>query len=1203
MKNIKSVKFVILLVIGLFVQYTYGASDCSSSNTFTIDNRENLLSLEGYVYESGTGSRISGASVKLGSYPADTTNSNGRYIIQGVSAGSYSISASKSGYNSRSTNVTLSGSSYDDQDFYLVKSITSTTKPAITSVQSQYCGEGKHVYIIAGKPFTQTFEVSIDWKTYSPSQVRWYKDNAILDTSSVSGSSASKSIDVGLFSANQMLYVQAVASDGTTSGKYKVNFDILPKPPIFVLFPAAALDLKQTSSNFEYEITGLSNAEILSVDIDEKDGEKIDSDFPIFGGADMGFSADVDFGGVVTSDGRCSLFTADVGGSAKKKVMSKKDVKVPLANISAKPEVLAQIDLVWNKTRNQWLPEGSIYVGCDLDYEGLPKYFAVVWGIPLYAKLSAGLDLDLELDVYGWTEDGPAWIGRIEFEPTVEGTVGAGFASVLAVEGTLGGGFHSGIEFPEYKWVDSYIILKVRGTVYYIIGSSSKEFEYKWPDPDKSKSIGVNDLYRVPTSDWELLDRDYLKYRTKVAKSGTFGTKSKSGSLYEQTIVPAEFPFSMPDLAVLDNGELLSVWVSDDTSRGLINRTSLRFAVNDGTGWSEPLFIESDGTADGNPVLRSVPGGNAVCIFQDASIVLADNQLDEALQYLDIAVSVYNSSTGVWSTPETISDNTCHDRSGTVAVSDSGTMLAMWVSNTANDLWGSTVNTNDFYYAVYDGSSWSSQGLAVSGQGTVLGTALEYDGMVGHYVYCIDGDDNLDTTDDQELYYMTFDGETWTVPAAITSNSIADVSPRLIIDSDVLYLSWMQDGNIMIAEDMDIANAELAITLGDSVQSRDFEFIISPNGQRAIILNDTSEAGNDLYVSYYNPAFDVWSEAIQITNDTMVERFISSAFASDGKLVAVYDKNITEYEDVTATVDGREVIVPNVPKSGQSDLTSLSYEIKADLAISASDISIAPANPALGDDTVIEAVVSNVGEDVVENIQVAFYDGDPADTGVLIGSVQTVSGVLSGGSSAAVSVNWTVPAGLQSHDIYVVVDPDMLQTERSLLNNTAMISVMQPDLAVSSLNAARAGNMQVITARIANEGVLPVESFIADFYAGESMLIESVDVFNLQPGGYQDVSIATTEIPAGLVDISVMLDGTDAICESNEDNNSKTATVQNYLQADFNEDESVGLMDFAIMASDWLSDDLPLEADLAPLGGDDIVDVKDLSEFMKSWLE
>ena len=62
-------------------------------------------------------------------------------------------------------------------------------------------------------------------------------------------------------------------------------------------------------------------------------------------------------------------------------------------------------------------------------------------------------------------------------------------------------------------------------------------------------------------------------------------------------------------------------------------------------------------------------------------------------------------------------------------------------------------------------------------------------------------------------------------------------------------------------------------------------------------------------------------------------------------------------------------------------------------------------------------------------------------------------------------------------------------------------------------------------------------------------------------------------------------------------------TYADWLRADINGDGVVDLLDFALLASNWLRKEPPVDADIAPLGGDIVVDAIDLAELASHWLE
>jgi len=62
-------------------------------------------------------------------------------------------------------------------------------------------------------------------------------------------------------------------------------------------------------------------------------------------------------------------------------------------------------------------------------------------------------------------------------------------------------------------------------------------------------------------------------------------------------------------------------------------------------------------------------------------------------------------------------------------------------------------------------------------------------------------------------------------------------------------------------------------------------------------------------------------------------------------------------------------------------------------------------------------------------------------------------------------------------------------------------------------------------------------------------------------------------------------------------------SIQNKYYADLNHDGIINLEDFAILSGQWLQEPGTPSADIAPYGGDGIVDIHDLSELVTYWLE
>jgi len=969
-----------------------------------------------------------------------------------------------------------------------------------------------------------------------------------------------------------------------------------------------------TATGLQYKILGIDS---LNMSVAQWDEHNVPSSFPLFGGKSMkvGFELSGQLSGNISGDGKAELFA--FGYDKKYKQIIRKGIKptkgMKLPFIEFSPGIALEFNFVWSAYQQKWMPGGGLDLGCDFLYSSPQIPCGAVGPVPIYVRAEVSLDLDLEVGIDDWDSQGPLWTGTFEFEPLAKGILGAGVAKVVCVEGYLGGGFHGEFEFmPTFDWMDPYIILV--GGVQAVTGPfkwGPLELRYEWPEQEAgamSSMLSMDELLRG--DDYSLLSRDYLSYQSQAAQpllmmDEGMALLGEGGLQGEQVLQSAVYPYSVPDTAV-DSYGIVSAWIADDTGRSLINRTEATFAGFDNGIWSEPNAIFDDGTADLYPQLLSLSETEIACIWQNANDVLPDTaDMETFLSNLEIAVSVYDSGTGNWSAVQRITSNNILDRSARLAASDPCDMLAVWVSNATNDLWGSTTNTNNIMWSHCDGVNWNTPAAMAAGFGTILDTTLAYDGVTGTFVFCVDADDDLDTSEDQDLWVSTYSGVSWTTPAQLTSDPNTDTAPRLAYDSGgTLYLAWLQGSDIRMAVGTDVGNSVVVATPNESIGSKDFDLVMGDNGQVALIWNDVSETYNDLWVAYYSQTLDIWSQPRQLTRDDAAERFVSGQFAPNGSLFCLYDKNWTEYEDQEVIIDGNPVIVEGVPKAGRSDLTCLVYELSSDLSITVEDVDMDPLNPTPGSQATLTATVSNLGESAATDVDVAFYDGDPQAAGTLIESVQTIVDPIAGGQQAQVSVLWTVPSTILPRDIYVVVDPDLEQDDRDWLNNIAQIQVLRADITISEIVVQRAGGLCVLTARIANEGVLDASNINVKLRlnASDGTILAQENVPLIAAGAYQDVSFVVTSLPYGLPILYTTVDENNSIDEFDEDNNIQSTIAVNPVPGDFQPDGVVDTEDLFELSSHWLATGSHVPGDIYPAGGDGIVNLMDFAEMASFWL-
>lgn len=129
----------------------------------------------------------------------------------------------------------------------------------------------------------------------------------------------------------------------------------------------------------------------------------------------------------------------------------------------------------------------------------------------------------------------------------------------------------------------------------------------------------------------------------------------------------------------------------------------------------------------------------------------------------------------------------------------------------------------------------------------------------------------------------------------------------------------------------------------------------------------------------------------------------------------------------------------------------------SDLTVASKRLWNEAITPYEGDTVIVGANVHNTGGVPLDNVEVAFYDGDPATGGTLISDTLTIPSIPARGMAvASPGPAWAPSEGL--HQLYAVVDPNGLIPELTGGNNIAMkaVAVMTPSLDMVAPNGTLA---------------------------------------------------------------------------------------------------------------------------------------------------
>lgn len=425
------------------------------------------------------------------------------------------------------------------------------------------------------------------------------------------------------------------------------------------------------------------------------------------------------------------------------------------------------------------------------------------------------------------------------------------------------------------------------------------------------------------------------------------------------------------------------------------------------------------------------------------------------------------------------------------------------------------------------------------------------------------------TVDNQSPHY--FDGETpWTtasVPVSAGRHTFkweAYSSHSIWVDDIVfptvttgfvssVYLVWQQGTNLVLNTNFSPSNS---VVRPDSQTAgfADYAMTLGPQGNLAILWQETSQDGADPYYVVYDPVSATWSKDARLLQDAPLERAFALVWDDLGNLTVAYDKVQVLYTNQTLILNNQTITITNVPQFGRVDLAVTKRALVKDLALGAGDFSASGTNYLPGASVTLTAAVRNTGNLAMSNVVVAFWDGNPTNSGTLITNV-TLPGWLEGGATNVAFARWTVPGPATNHTLCAVVNPSGLASENNTTNNTQSLRVGDTDLAVGlvSYRAETNGAVRVI-AQVKNLGApSATNSVLAIRFAGQTNTpLATASVPLLEPGRLAQVvlDLPPGTQPAGEATYRLFVDETHVVPDVDTNNNTTAFSVNLWIDSD-----------------------------------------------------
>ncbi|MCJ7575990.1 MAG: PKD domain-containing protein, partial [Dehalococcoidia bacterium] len=875
---------------------------------------------------------------------------------------------------------------------------------------------GESPVFLHGIPLDVRFEPEIDWGGHQIGTIKFVTPK---------GTFATSTLDVGnMLGVGGKLHVVARSSDGTESAPFEVPFEVAEFPLGSTIEELYSFDARTLTYSLLGGVGALA-CELVNQNIE---GTRIPTTIVPFTEKPIKFKflpnikMQIDLKGY----GSLMLGAEENGGN----LIEYAGAKVPclekptgrhakLTNLaSGEISFIGGASFHYDSTLG-WQWSGSFEVGVEGSVQ-TPAAYVVIGFLPLYARFGTGVQFKASVEM-GAVSVNPLhfeWQGDGTLEVYLKAMAGIGAADFASIEGWVKGGPTAPFRFPQVPAVERiYFDLQAGVTVRLCIfvkeyttgrlqGTLYEDGTWSWPWESGLKGVLLDNAEAHLLSREYLETQPYAQFHQLAPESSLEGIDVNSenvglGEQYTNSYYPQEqesvlqenvYPYSEPRI-ISQNGSVYAFWIYDDPSRGPVNRTELVYSEYSETGWSLPLPVYDDGTADFRPDAAFLPDGRILVAWENINETLSSNTtLEEMLSKSEITCAIYDPASDTWTSCQ-LTNNTALDRTPRLAIGNDGTALLTWIANEADDYVGSAENPNSVEYSLWNGNNWSTTLEVISETASMISTSLAYDGTTGYLVWETDADQDSSTLQDRELMMVAYDnGSGWGSSEQLTSDEQLDIAPQILFDNDMPVLIWAKNETLAVSRGTDFPNSATIVDTGYPCAGNGFEALSSSTGI-TLLWSDSSDEGSDIYRVVWDRANDKWGLPAQLTNDGSLERDIDAVGLSGDKVILIYDKVTINY-----TEDG-------IPQMGQTDLCLLEYEEHTDLAVNS--IAIESTFPTVGDELIFDAEIANLGTTVEEDIPVLLYNGDPEEGGQLIATA-SLSGLLAPGATGQVSIAWQV---------------------------------------------------------------------------------------------------------------------------------------------------------------------------------------------------
>jgi hypothetical protein len=497
-------------------------------------------------------------------------------------------------------------------------------------------------------------------------------------------------------------------------------------------------------------------------------------------------------------------------------------------------------------------------------------------------------------------------------------------------------------------------------------------------------------------------------------------------------IVTNVFPGASPQWLELPDGRGVLLWAHQNPALPALQSTDIAWSIFDGNAWTAPAFIRADTRAELAPAAGVDSTGRIVATWlriKDAAFASPIERVDDLPSFykrLEVVSAVFDPSARTWSDIVEVTRDDAFDSDLRVSRSAAGHLMLTWLSNAAGDFLSLPSSPSVLRASFWSGTSWSAPA-------TIAGR-LE---GVGEHAPAISNDGSAFVIVSRgtalDLYQSS--GSAWIGPTLFSSSG-DDHDPSAAYDSQGTgHVVWVRNGDLMHAT---LSARQPVVIRGDSQAAGfvDVRLLTNPAGNLTLVWLDVGARGAaQLLGRVYDTNRQRWSKDLVLSDDSGAVRAPHAAYGADGVLRVAHVSAEVISGDETVSLDGKSVVIPNVPHEGRSDLRLLEHPLETDLSLTAHDVVLDPQRPQKDATFTMTVDVHNSGDFATPAFSVAVYAGAPEAGGARL-ATKTVGAPFDGGDHTVLTFTLRDPG---DRPLIVIADATNTVAESDETNNRATL--------------------------------------------------------------------------------------------------------------------------------------------------------------------